>query len=69
MRDSVKNLIEIGLMGEKSHSKKKNHNFSSVLAKWDISHDILSYNYPCEMVLLSTHNISFGWEIRKLFLL
>ena len=52
---SVKNLIEIGLMGEKSHSKKylskgfslkfplKIHNFSSFLAEWNIfCHDILS---------------------------
>ena len=28
----------------------KIHNFSSVLAEWDIfSHDILSQNYPCNI--------------------
>ena len=53
---SAKNLIEIGLKGEKSHSKlcyykskgfclsfsPNIHNFSSVLTEWDI----LSQNYP-----------------------
>ena len=62
---SAKNLIEIGLMEENSHSKmrvsrfcsnfsQKILNLSSVLAELDIFfHDILGQNYPCKYCVLN----------------